>query len=229
MREYLLELFGPKGESVGSEVVRLAEVPGRTVLHRLARRSVLAKDAKAATLSQGRAIHALFLATELLPPKVVGTSGQVVERGAWFTASASIGPAVRGLFGPDAFVRQADLTAPWLAPILMRFAPKVEVREYHLADGWVVAVRWPHPAQRSAPAGTGSAQAGQANVAAWSDTPHPGHAARSSGARVRPTSPQAAQRKSRAGASASPTGTGCAELGWCDSPATRLTSRRVED
>lgn len=140
MREYLLELFGSNGESLGTEVVRLAEVPGRTVLHRLARRSILAKDAKAATLSQGRAIHALFLATELLPPKVVGTSGQVVERGAWFTAVASIGPAVRGLFGPDAFVRQADLTAPWLAPILMRFAPKADVREHTLPDGSVFEV-----------------------------------------------------------------------------------------
>lgn len=135
MREYELEIYDAAGAVLAREAVRVTEQPGRTVLHRLARRQVLQrKEAAAAALWLDGKVQGLFVTEEVLPQRAVGTSGNPLERGTWFTATARLGTAVRGLIGPDAFARQVDFKKAWVAPLLMRFEPRAEVREHRLGD-----------------------------------------------------------------------------------------------
>lgn len=130
MREFNLEVYDLEGHKVADEPVRVSDQPGRTVLHRLARRHVIGPKHALGALADGRRITSVFLASDALPEATVGTSGTALNKGAWFTASAPLASAVRGLIGPDAFLRQLDLTVPWIARIFMRFDSPAEVRQH---------------------------------------------------------------------------------------------------
>lgn len=130
MREYTLEVYDLAGHKVGEEAVRVNDQPGRTVLHRLARRHVISTGSAMAALANGRRVSSVFFAPDALPESTIGTSGSSLDRGAWFTSVAMLPGHVRGLMGPDAFLRQLDVTVPWVARILMRFDAPADVRTH---------------------------------------------------------------------------------------------------
>jgi hypothetical protein len=130
LREYTLEVYDLAGHKVGEEPVRVSDQPGRTVLHRLARRHVISTGSALGALADGRRVSSVFLAPDALPNGTIGTSGSSLDRGAWFTTVAMLPAQVRGLIGPDAFRRQIDVTVPWIARILMRFVAPADVRTH---------------------------------------------------------------------------------------------------
>jgi len=135
VREYALEVYDAAGQPVSTDTVRIKDHPGRTELRRLASRQIQGAGGNAGILKADGRVQALFLDETLLPDNAIGISGASLDRGAWFTATAPIAPALRGLLGPDAFTRQADLSHPWLALHLMRFETSAPVRRLALTGG----------------------------------------------------------------------------------------------
>jgi hypothetical protein len=142
LREYTLEVYDLAGHKVGEEPVRVNDQPGRTVLHRLARRHVISTGSALGALADGRRISSVFFASDALPDSTIGTSGSSLDRGAWFTSVAMLPGHVRGLIGPDAFLRQLDVTVPWIARILMRFNAPAEVRTHKFGRATVTEVAY---------------------------------------------------------------------------------------
>ncbi len=140
VREYALEVFDTLGTRVATEPVRVTEQPGRTVLYRLASRYVLGRSAAAGALLEGRKVRGLFIGPDLLPGEAVGISGNSLDEGTWLTTSAKIVPAVRCLFGPDAFLRQVDMRSAWVAMLFMRFEGTVGVTSRSLGGTEVFEV-----------------------------------------------------------------------------------------
>ena len=130
MREYTLDVYDLDGNTLAREPVRISDPPGRTVLHRIARRQVVSRKAALGALLDGRVVKSVFFAAPALPKAAISTSGSAIDQGAWFTQVAPLPNAVRGLIGPDAFLRQLDVTVPWIARILMRFDSPCPVREH---------------------------------------------------------------------------------------------------
>ena len=142
MREFTLEVYDLDGQKIAEEPVRVNDQPGRTVLHRLARRHIISRGAALGALADGRTISSVFLSADALPDATVGTSGAALDRGAWFTGCAPLATAVRGLIGPDAFLRQMDLTVPWIARIFMRFNAPATIRIHSFGRASVTEITY---------------------------------------------------------------------------------------
>lgn len=139
VRDCVLTVYGDDAKILAEGRVVIPPLPEKSVLERLYREHLDGKPLRYAVAREGRVVHALYLAEDLIPKAAHRFSGRKGRVGRWATTSMILGQALigRAFAGPELFFRQIDLgpDESWLAPILMGFAQDAEIETFPFPSG----------------------------------------------------------------------------------------------
>jgi hypothetical protein len=148
LSECVFVAYGDDGIPILERRMAFPRLPERAELERLRRALVDPQRCRYAVVRAGRAVHALYLADDLVPQSVIRVGPRRGKQLRWLTSALPLDGGLRGFCGPEMFVRQADLGGvdAWLAPLLVGFVQDVPVRRHQI--GWEGLYEWEYRGER---------------------------------------------------------------------------------